>query len=198
MLIPVRGGSVALALDWDFQGLVDRHPDLNRAMEEAWAGMLSVVAESWPDWPIEVWSLLERVEPEEDDEPPPDPEDGEEPVEAFRLGYRVCFSGQDAENADVAAMVQFITRGLAAVIDGPATVSWGAVVPGWRVLWVIDDAQLYRMVADTQTIEPSVWLLGHYAGEPEYFAASFEAWPLRYTGLPVKRAEADLGWTFAF
>ncbi len=54
------------------------------------------------------------------------------------------------------------------------------------------------MIADTQTIEPSVWLLGHYAGEPEYFAASFEAWPLQYTGLPVEKAEADLGWTFSF
>ena len=190
MLIPVRGGHLALALDWDFQALVDRHPDLNRTMEEAWAGLLSVLAESWPDWPIEVWSELRKIDPDD----PTDPE----ALPTWRLGYRVCFSGQDASNADVAAMVQFVTRGLGAVVDGTADVSWDGVTPGWKVLWAIDDAVVYRMIADTQTIESSVWLLGHYAGEPEYFAATFEAWPLQHAGLPVQRAEADLGWAFSF
>lgn len=187
MLIPVRGGHVALALEWDFQSLVDRHGDLNKTMEEAWAGLLSVLAESWPDWPIEVWSNLQKV-PATDPEDPP----------RWTLGYRVCFAGQDAANPDVAAMVQFITQGLGAVVDGKAEVSWAGVTPGWRALWVVDDTVIYRLIADTQTIERSVWMLGHYGGEPEYFAATFEAWPLRHTGLPIEKAEVDLGWAFSF
>jgi hypothetical protein len=190
MLIPVRGGHLALALEYDFQGLVDRHPDLNRTMEEAWASLLSVVAESWPDWPIEVWSNLSKVEAVDPDDP--------ESLPTWRLGYRVTFSGQDASNPDVAAMVAFITQGLGKVVDGDPEVSWAGISPGWRALWVVDDTQVFRMIADTQTIESSVWMLGHYAGEPEYFAATFEAWPLRHAGLPIERAEADLGWAFSF
>lgn len=197
MLIPLRGGSTTLALEWDLEELVALHKDLNRVLEEAWAGLLTVLVESWPDWPIEVWSRLERREPGEDDAVDASELQPGEKLERWVLAYRVSFADEDASNADVAAMVTYVTRGLGAVLQTPAEVSWASVDPDWKALWSVDDAQVYRLIADERTMEPSLWMVGQYGGLPSYFAATLEAWPLQGVRLPILHAEADLGWAFA-
>ncbi len=199
MLIPLRGGATTLGLEWDLEELVALNKNLNRTLEEAWGGLLTVLVESWPDWPIEVWSRLERREPEGDEAQEVQATPGAEPdakVERWVLAYRVSFANEGAENADVAAMVTYVTRGLAAVLQVAPEVSWDAIEPGWKALWAIDDTQVYRLIADERTMEPSLWMVGQYAGLPSYFAATLEAWPLQGVRLPLKHAEADLGWAF--
>jgi hypothetical protein len=193
VLIPLRGGRQCLALAWQFQEIWERHDDLNRTLEQCFAGLLKVLAESWPDWPVEIWgSLVDRGLAEDEEEP----DQGFSP--RWWLEYRVSFGGEGPEQKDVAAMVAFVSQGLASVLGADPEVSWGSVDPDWRALWVVDDAEVYRLLAAEWTDEASVFLIGHYAGQPTLFAATLEAWPLKHARLGIRTAEADLGWAFAY
>lgn len=180
--IPMRGGPGALLFACELGGLAARHEDVNRTLEEAWAGLLCVVRDAWPDWPLEVWS---RLDPQED-------EDGDE--SAWHLVYGVVFGGEGPDNPDVAAMADFAVRGLGKVVGVGLDASWGAIDPTWNPLWAVDDGQVYRLLASEPTAEPSLYLLGTYAGQPAWFAATLDAWPLEGKCLPVETADVDLGW----
>ena len=58
MILPLRAGALGLSLCYELDGLIQKHRDLNRSLEEAWASLLTVLTERWPDWPIEVWTRL--------------------------------------------------------------------------------------------------------------------------------------------
>lgn len=191
-MIPVRGGLVALTLRFDLSELMGLHADVNRVAEQAWAGLLQVMRDSWPDWPVEVWAQLE----DEGQEPDDDEADGEAPFGGWQLCYRVSFGGEDAGQRDVAAMAHFIVQGLSAVFRAEPRAGWGPIGPDDRALWAIDDGDIYRFYADERTAEPSVFLIGHYAGEPALFAATLEAWPLRGAGAAVLLDDVDTGWAF--
>ena len=186
--LPLRAGRNGLRLDYPLTGLIARHKDLNRSIEEAWAGLLTVVCEGWPDWPIEVWTRLVEQEVE----------DGAEEDEGARwtLSFCVFFAGEGPENSDVAAMCDFATRGLQGVLELSPSVSWAGVDPAWKPLWAVDDAAIYRLLVPEATLNGAVYLLGSYAGQPAWFAATVEAWPLHEVALPIELAEADLGWAF--
>ena len=186
LILPLRAGERGLCLDYVLAALTKRHADLNRALEEAWAGLLTVVSESWPDWPLEVWTRLE-----EEDEP--DPDTGEP---RWKLRFCLFFADEGPDNQDVAAMCDFATRGLQGVLELSPAVSWGGIDPDWSPLWAVDDATVYRLLAPEPTLSRGVYLLGSYAGQPAWFAATLEAWPLHGSSLGIELAEADSGWAF--
>jgi hypothetical protein len=190
LVLPMRAGPMGLALAYSLNELANRHGDLNRALEEAWAGVLTVLREGWPDWPLEVWTALELLPPLEEEE------GDEDATPRWVLHFRLFFAGEGPENGDVAAMVDFVVRGLQGVLEVTPLIDWMGVHPGWRPLWAVDDAQIYRLIAPEITAEPSVYLLGWYSGRPALFAASLEAWPLQGAAQPIDFAEADLGWAF--
>ncbi len=191
LILPVRGGNQGLGLGYPLSKLVDAHDDLNRALEEAFAGLLTVLCEGWPDWPIEIWTrLVEPVVldgPDDDDEEAPD----------WTLEFRLFFAGEGPAHNDVTAMLSVVTQGMSAVLQVEPKVSWAGIDPTWKPLWAIDDAAIYRLLAPERTVDPAVYMLGHYAGRPAWFAAALEAWPLQGAGLPISLAEADTGWAFA-
>jgi len=183
MILPLRAGAIGLSLRYELDGLVQKHRDLNRSLEETWASVLTVLTERWPDWPVEVWSNLT----------PTAADDGKP---TWDLEFRVFFAGEQTNSRDVTAMVEFVVRGLADFLAAPAQVGWDGIRLGWHPLWAIDDGGVYRMLAPERTLDRAVYMLGHYAGQPSYFAAAVEAWPLSQAGLHIGLAEADLGWTF--
>lgn len=186
LILPLRAGERGLCLDYPLAGLTARHADANRAIEEAWAGLLTVVCESWPDWPLEVWTRLE-----EQDEL--DPETGDP---TWKVRFCLFFAGEGPDNSDVAAMCDFATRGLQGVLESSPAVSWAGIDPTWKPLWAVDDAAVYRLLAPEPTLSRGIYLLGSYAGRPAWFAAALEAWPLHGSGLSIGLAEADLSWVF--
>lgn len=192
MMIPVRGGW-GLVLSWSLAELVERHGDVNLVMEKAWASLLLVLAERWPDWPVEVWTRLERVQVEG--------ESDEEPT--VRLSYLVSFAGElPGETADLRAMSHVVLSGLGRLLESSAEPRTDRANLTWLPLWALDDAQVFRLLAPERTLDESVYLVGHYAGEHELFAAAVEAWPLnqaRVRGeVPVKLADVDTEWADGF
>ena len=184
MLIPLRGGAFGLGLTYPLEPLVEAHDDLNRTFEEAWAGLMTVLLEGWPDWPVEVWTRLSSSF-------------NEEGKERWFVQFLVFFAGEGPDNSDVAAMLDFVTRGLRGVIAVPPVVLWTRLAPDCKPLWVIDDAAIYRALAPERGLEPSVYLLGHYAGRPAWFSATVEAWPLHGAGLPIGLVDVDTSWAFS-
>jgi hypothetical protein len=188
MLLPLRGGSIALAITYDLDDLIEAHPHLNPALEQVWASVLGVSSERWPDWPLEVWSRVSVGVMEADGHDPP--------VKRYEVSYRVFFGGEGPEVSDVVAISNFLVRGLAGLIRATPELSWGTIDPTWRILWAVDDGRVVRLLAPARSLGPSVFLLGHYAGEPTYFAATIEAWPLSTARLKIELAEADTAWAF--
>ncbi len=188
MLLPLRGGAIALAITYDLDELVEAHPHLNPTLEQTWASVLSVMAERWPDWPMEVWSRIAvGMKPAEDDAPG---------TARYELSYRVFFAGEGPDVSDVVAMSNFMVQGLAGLIQAAPELAWGTITPDWRALWAVDDGAVVRLIATERAIGPSVYLIGHYGGEPTYFSAAVEAWPLSTARLAIQMAEADTAWAF--
>jgi hypothetical protein len=188
MLMPLRGGPIALAITYDLDELVEAHPHLNPTLEETWASVLSVMAERWPDWPLEVWSRVAVGIKAAIDDTPSTPR--------YELSYRVFFGGEGPDVSDVVAMSNFLVQALAGLIQAAPELAWGTIDPAWRSLWAVDDGEVIRLIATERALGPSVYLVGHYAGEPTYFSAAVEAWPLSTARLPIKLVEADTAWAF--
>ncbi len=188
-IIPLRGARKALTIDYSMAELMEAHLDLNRTLEEAWAGLLTILVRNWPDWPIEVWSRIDVVD---------DPDETDAPSQ-YVIRFRVTFAGESADNSDVTAMIDTITRGLRAVTRVEAELGWGSVDVDWSPLWAIDDARVFRLIAPEPTVEDSVYLVGAYGGEPTLFAGTLEAWPLQQSrrALGIEVAGVDLGWAFS-
>ena len=188
MILPMRGGPIGLAITYDLDELIEANSHLNPMLEQVWASVLSVIAERWPDWPIEVWGQVAVGLSEAEEDKPP--------VPRWEALYRVFFGGEGPDVPDVVAISNFLVQGLAALIDAPPELAWGTIDPDWFVLWAIDDGNVIRLLAPARSLEPSVFLIGHYAGEPRYFAAALEAWPLSTARLDIEFAEADTDWAF--
>lgn len=182
-VLPMRGGAEGLALCFDLDELLDAHTVLNPALEQAWASALLVLAEGWPDVPVEVWA---RVDEGADG-------DGLERVE---LGYRVFFAGEGRGSEVADSMSAFLRRALSQVLGVEPELSWLGVEPNHWPIWAIDDGAVYRLLAADRTIEESVLLVGEYGGEPTLFSAALEAWPLHDLDLGIQLAEADTDWAF--
>jgi hypothetical protein len=182
MIIPLRGAAQAMAVSYSLEKLTAAHDDLNCTLEEAWGGLLTVLTERWPDWPVEVWG---RILPYEEDAQP----------KCF-LQFLVSFAGEQADNRDVAAMTGFLLRGLVRCLGDEPLVNRCPVGPDCKPLWVIDDNVVLRLLVPEDTLDKAVFMLGHYAGQPAFFAASIEAWPLGRQEVPIALAEADLAWAF--
>ena len=188
MLLPLRGGHIALAVTYDLDDLIEAHPHLNPILEQTWASALSVLAERWPEWPIEVWSRLAvGVKASEDES---------SVVKRWELSYRVFFAGEGPDVTEVVAISNFLVQALAGLIEAPPELAWGTIDPDWQALWVVDDGRVARLYATERGIDASVYLVGHYAGEPKYFAAAIEAWPLSTARLDIDLVEADTAWAF--
>jgi len=183
MIVPLRGAAQAMSVVYDLAELTAAHNDLNRTLEEAWGGLLTVLTERWPDWPIEVWTRLLSEEQEEGDP-------------KWHLQFLVSFAGEQADNREVAAMTGFLLRGLSRCLGKDAKLNRCPVSPDCKPLWVIDDARVLRLLVPEATLDDAVFMLGHYAGLPAYFAASVSAWPLTNSEAHIALAEADLAWAF--
>mgnify|MGYP007046914794 CR=1 FL=1 len=179
-------------VSWDLGELYAVLPRPNVEFERVWAGVLTVVRDSWPDWPVEVWGFVSEVFEDLD----PTVEATEE--QTFRLSFAIYFGGEGRESKTAAEMAAFVISALTKSIPMPPTPTWGGIDPDWKPMWAIDDAVLYRLLAPEATLEPSVYMLGSYASIPTLFAASVEAWPLKpsRTVIGVDLAEADVGWVF--
>lgn len=190
MLIPMRGGPEALVVSWDLNELFGVLPRPNLELERVWAGLLTVVRDSWPDWPVEVWACIEDTTELTDET--------EEPAASFSLSFAVFFGGEGRTSKTAAAMAAFVLSALNKALPLEARSSWGGIDPRWKPLWVVDDAEVLRMLAPEHTVEPSVYMVGSYAGIPSLFAASLEAWPLKPARrqIGVELAEADVEWAF--
>ena len=183
MIIPLRGSRQALTISWDLDDLVLQFDDLNRTLEELWLSVLSVLVERWPDWPVEVWTRLLPII------------DGEKP--RYGLEFLISVGAAGPEDKHVAAVVRFLTAGVAKLISSsPPRLGWGRVQTDCKPLWVIDDGKVYRVLAPEASVERSVYLLGHYAGQPSWFAATLEAWPLHGAQLPLELTDVDASWAF--
>ena len=187
MLIPMRAGDEGLVVSWDLEELVAVLPRPNVELERVWASVLTVVRDSWPDWPIEVWGNIEETS-----------EDPEAEERTFALLFAVFFGGEGRQSKTAAEMAAFVLSALNKALPLEAASSWGRVDPDWKPLWAVDDAQVLRLLAPEHTLEPSVYMVGSYAGIPTLFAASLEAWPLTPARrrIGVELAEADLEWSF--
>ncbi len=188
--IPLRGAQTALAMDYSMAELMEEQNDLNRALEEAWAGLLTVLVRNWPDWPIELWSRVDEVVPED-----PTDEEGS----AYFIRFRLSFAGEGPANSDVTAMLDVVTRGMRAVTRVQPLLDWDGIGVDWLPLWAIDDGKVYRLLAPEMTVEDSVYMVGVYGGEPTLFAGTLEAWPLNQSrgALGIEIAGVDLGWAFS-
>ena len=182
MIIPLRGAARAMSVVYDLEELTAAHKDLNCTLEECWGGLLTVLTERWPDWPIEVWTRLLSEE--------------KEGKQTWYLQFLVSFAGEQADNREVAAMTEFLLRGLSRYLRGEAQVNRCPISLECKPLWVVDDARVLRLLVPEHTIDLAVFLLGHYAGEPAYFAASVSAWPLANSDARIALAEADMAWAF--
>tara|TARA_Y100001968_G_C19406608_1_gene744009 strand:+ start:856 stop:1395 length:540 start_codon:yes stop_codon:yes gene_type:complete len=171
-----------MAVVYPLKELTGTHKDLNRSLEESWGGLLTVMAERWPDWPVEVWGRI--LADEEDGEP------------RWLLQFLVSFAGEPADNREVAAMTSFLLHGLARCLGEKAAVYRTPISPECKPLWVIDDARVFRLTVPEHTIDAALYLLGHYAGQPAFFAASTSAWPLLASEAEIELADADLAWAF--
>jgi hypothetical protein len=193
-LIPLRGGAQGLSLSYDLEALLDAQPNLNAVLETVWAGLLHVVSERWPDWPVEVWTRVAGG-PDADGEGSDDGERGD--GGAWQLQFRVFFGGDGSmDSKEVQTMVSFVLRALRLRLGADPELGWGGISDSWHPLWAVDDESVYRLLAPEATVEPSVYQLGHYGGEPAWFAATLEAWPLRNAEAPIELAEADTAWAF--
>ena len=182
MIVPLRGAAQAMAVTYSLEKLTAAHDDLNRTLEESWGGLLTVLTERWPDWPIEIWGRLLAFE--EDEQP------------KWHLQFLVSFAGEQADNRDVVAMTGFVLRGLGRCLGIEPLVNRCPVGPDSKPLWVVDDGAVLRLLVPEATIDRAIFMLGHYAGQPAYFAASTEAWPLARSEISIGLAEADLAWAF--
>ena len=182
MIVPLRGAAQAMSVVYGLEELTAAHKDLNYTLEEAWGGLLTVITERWPDWPIEVWARL--LAQEEDGKP------------KWYLQFLVSFAGEQADNRDVAAMTELLLRGLSRCLGKDAQINRCPISPDCKPLWVIDDTEVLRLLVPEHTIDGAVFMLGHYAGEPAYFAASVSAWPLANSNASIALAEADTAWAF--
>lgn len=182
MILPLRGSSSALTFAWDLDDLLLQFDDLNRTLEELWASLLTVLLERWPDWPVEIWGRLTPVL------------DSEKP--RWSLDFVISIGALGPEDRHVAAVVRFLTEGVAKLIPVEARLSWGRVDVRCKPLWLIDDGQIHRALAPEGSVERTVYLLGHYAGQPAWFAATLEAWPLHGSGLQVQLTDVDMAWAF--
>ncbi len=180
--MPMRGGADGLVLTWDIDALAGRHGQLNVALEQAFASTLTVVAEGWPDLPVEVWA---RVRTGVDSEREP----------RWELQFCSFFAGT-ARSAEYKDVLTFFMKGLHGVLREAPEPAWGGIDPDWAPLWAIDDGRVLRLLATERTMEPSVFLVGHLNGDPSLFAAALEAWPLQGSDVPVELAEADTDWAF--
>jgi len=190
IMIPLRGGRHALGLRYSLNELLAVHGDPNRVLEEAWAGLLSILVRNWPDWPIEVWVRLAAGAVTDD------PTDDEEA--GWDVEFAVSFADQGPDSKDVTAMIDAVTRGLKAVLQVEGALAWTRIDPDWNPMWAVDDGQVYRLLAPEPTIEQTVYLIGSYAGVPSMFASTLEAWPLARARrkLGVELADVDTGWAF--
>jgi hypothetical protein len=182
VIIPIRGARQALTVSWDLDDLVLRFDDLNRTLEELWASILSVLVERWPDWPIEVWT---RLSPIVEDEKP-----------RYELDFLISVGAEGPDDKHVAAVVRFLTAGVVKLMPNPPRFGWERIKTDCKPLWVIDDATVYRVLAPEDSVDQSVYLLGHYAGQPTWFAATVEAWPLHGAQLAVDLIDVDTAWAF--
>lgn len=182
-LLPLRAGAEGLALCYDLDDLLGVHGMLNPALEQAWASALLVLAEGWPDVPVEVWARVEEGE------------DGDSAARQ-ELKYRIFFAGEGRGTPTADAMAAFLCRALAQVLGIEPEVTWDGVTPDFWGIWAIDDGSVYRLLSSDRTIESSVMLVGEYAGMPTLFAAAIEAWPLGDLDLGIQLAEADTDWAF--
>ncbi|MEE2828713.1 MAG: hypothetical protein VX498_05970, partial [Myxococcota bacterium] len=180
--IPLRGSRTALTFTWELDVLVGQFDDLNRTLEELSASVLTVLVERWPDWPVEVWGCLGEVS------------EGSKP--RWDLDVRFSIAGLGPEDKHVAAVARFLIEGVSKLIPIEARMSWEKIDLSCRPLWIIDDGLVHRVLAPEGSVEQSVYLLGHYAGQPSWFAAAIEAWPLHGTGLSIQLSDVDLAWAF--
>ncbi|MCO4773640.1 MAG: hypothetical protein KDA24_26645 [Deltaproteobacteria bacterium] len=194
MMIPLRAGDEALVISWDLEEIAATLGNLNVEMERVWASLLTVVRDSWPEMPIEVWTTVEEVEliPEVDADPEP------QPISPYRLKFAVFFGGGDRMSKTVAAMASFVLSGISRAMPLEPEASWGTIAPDWKPLWAVDDANVLRLFAPERTLDRSLYLLGSYAGRPMWFAASEEAWPLQKAqeAIGISLADADVTWAF--
>ena len=194
MIIPLRAGAEALVLSWDLEEFVATMANPNLELERLWAGLLTVVRDSWPDYPIEVWATVDEVEhvPEVDasDDPTPD--------SLFKTRFAVFFGGDDRSSKTAAAMASFMISAIGRSVPIEPVADWGSIAPDWKPLWAIDDGVVYRLFAPEATLDRSLYMLGSYAGRPTWFAASEEAWPLQRARreIGIKVADADVSWAF--
>lgn len=192
MIIPLRGGPEGLVIRWDIEEFAATVPRANVEIERIWAGLLTVVRDSWPDWPVEVWGAVEEVERDEDDA------EGDSDAEAFSLSFAVFFGSEDRTDKTAASMASFVLSAIHKALPLEPSSSWGTIDPTWKPLWTIDDAQVVRLFAPEATLDESVYLLGSYAGRPAWFAAALEAWPLVHTArdIGIELHDCDVSWAF--
>ena len=183
MMLPLRGSRHALTISWDLDDLVLSSDDLNKSFEEMWLSLLSVLVERWPDWPIEIWTRLVPVITDE-------------AKARWDLEFLVSVGSEGPDDKHVAAVVRYLTAGVAKLIPIPPRLSWNRILTDCKPLWLVDDAQVYRVLAPEAGEEPALYLLGHYAGQPAWFAATVEAWPLHGVRLEVQLADVDTAWAF--
>ncbi len=181
-MLPLRGGPVSLALDYDLNALAQAHRNLNATLEQSWAALLTVICERWPDWPVEVWSQVV-------------PDDESKAKSPWKLSYRIYFAGEGQENPEVTAIASFLVQGLGRFLKSKVAVEWSGGCFDWRPLWAIDDARVFRLLVPEQTLAPSLFLVGHYGGLPSYFASTVESWPLADAGLAIGLADVDTEWS---
>ena len=208
MMIPLRGGAEGLVLSFDVEDFVASASRPNVEIEKFWAGMLTVLRDRWPDWPIEVWGTIEGVDDEpidlstiedDDEEPEPlPPIDPNAPPNSFTLSFMVFFGGEERSEPTVAAMAAFVVSAATRALPLEPNVRWGKLSEGWKPLWAVDDEEVLRLYASEATVEESVYLLGSYGGVPTLFAASMEAWPLQGASeqIGVQLADADPEWAW--
>jgi hypothetical protein len=182
VIIPIRGSRQAFTISWDLDELVLRFDDLNKTLEELWLSILSVLVERWPDWPVEVWSRLSPIV------------DVENP--RYDLDFLISVGAVGPDDKHVATVVRFLTAGVAKLVSTPPRFAWERIQTDCKPLWLIDDGRVYRALAPEASIDRSVYLLGHYAGEPIWFAATLEAWPLHGVHLPLELTDVDTAWAF--
>jgi len=182
VIIPIRGARQALTISWDLDELVLRFDDLNKTLEQLWLSILSVLVERWPDWPVEVWTRLTPIV------------EGEK--SRYELDFLISVGSAGPDDKHVAAVVRFLTAGVVKLVSTPPRFGWERIQADCKPLWLIDDAQVYRVLAPEDSVDRSVYLLGHYAGEPTWFAATLEAWPLHGAQLPLRLTDVDTAWAF--
>ena len=103
MLIPLRAGDEGLVVSWDLAELFGVLPRPNVELERVWAGVLTVVRDSWPDWPVEVWGSITETFSDEHEV------SGD--ARSFRLSFAVFFGGEGRQSKTAAAMAALAASG---------------------------------------------------------------------------------------